>query len=116
MEASVVFGRLALTNSPIPTSAAGSRDRRADGDKYVRRDVIPARRLRRTRLAPSALRKFRQLRAEAGELALLKPEFFGDRSRGVAGHQAPPALPVCRGGWRRHQYTGRDVRRPDANG
>ena len=43
MEASEMFGRLALTNSPIPTSASGSRRWRAGRDKDVRRIVLPGR-------------------------------------------------------------------------
>jgi hypothetical protein len=91
MEVSVMFGRLALTNSPIPTSASGSRRRRADRDDRgdVRRIVLLGRRSW-SWPDPAARRKFGPLRAEAGELALLKPVFFGDRSRCMAHFRSVP--------------------------
>ncbi len=94
MEASVIFGRLALTNSPIPAPASGSRGRRADHDKRdVRRDVFLARPFPAAHLRRRAGRISLELRGDAGELALLKPEFFGDRARGVA-HGASLGLPL----------------------
>jgi hypothetical protein len=93
MEASVVFGRLALTNSPIPTSATGSRGRRADRDDG---EPILARRSFR-RALPKPLRRHREARGERCELPLLAAEFPAAGARGVRRHQEPPALPVsCR--------------------
>jgi hypothetical protein len=94
MEASVLFGRLALTNSPIPASAPGSLARRADRDvRDVRRIAFLAGQFPGASLRRQAARIGRQLASERFEPALLHFVFPGNRSRGVAHLPIPcPAL------------------------